>query len=422
MKKAILIIAAVGISYSGIAQEKYVVSALTALKGGNLEEAKQDIDKAAGAPESKDKPKTLFAKAQIYFAMQNDNKFAATHPYREAAQALLKLAEVKPDYEKTAADQLLLISAFMYYNDGVKTYNDKSNAKKYDETSDYMKNVIKIHDLNGGKRFEKLPNIKSFDTVNADAYLMMANASYYGSKYDEAIPLLVKVKNSPITRTPSVYECLIDAYNKQKNPTEAFAMIEEARKAFPDDVTLRNYELNYFITAGKQDELVKKLEEAAAKEPANADIQFNLATTYLGMANGKDNKKPANSAELYTKSETAFQNATRLSPDNSGYNYNFGALYYNQATEVNDQMNQLSTSAADQKKYDELKAKRDGLFAKSTPYFEKAYNALSPNESTVKGEDMKTYKSTLLALKEVYARQSKMDKSAEMKKKYEGIK
>ena len=53
MKKAILIIAAVGMSLPGIAQDKYVVSALTALKANNLEEAKTDIDKAMESPETK---------------------------------------------------------------------------------------------------------------------------------------------------------------------------------------------------------------------------------------------------------------------------------------------------------------------------------------------------------------------------------
>lgn len=423
MKKSILIIAALGISYLGVAQDKYVVSALTALKGGNLEEAKQDIDKAAASPETKDKPKTLLAKGQIYFQMQYDPKLAPSNPYREGTQALIKLAELKPDYEKTTVDQLLLNGGYRYYNDGVRIYNDKSTGNgKFEQATEFMKNVIKVHDLNNGKRFEQMGKIKEFDTIMSGAYLIMANSAYYTGKYDEAIPLLVKVKNNPITKSPSVYECLIDANNKQKNNAEAYNVIEEARKAFPNDVTLRNYELNYYIQSGKMEDLIKKLEEAAAKEPDNSDILFNIATTYLSMTNPKDGKKPANVAELYAKSEDAYQRAIKIAPDNGGYNYNFGALYFNQATDINDQMNALSTTPADAKKYDELKAKRDGLFAKSMPYFEKAYATFTANETSLKGEDLRTYKQTLLALKEVYARQSKMDKSAEMKKKYDAIK
>ena len=281
---------------------------------------------------------------------------------------------------------------------------------------------MKIHDLNGGKRFEKFPAIKQYDTVAAEANLTMANSAYYSSKYDEAIPLLITAKNNPITKTPTVYQCLVDAYNKQKNTKDAAAAITEGRAAFPADITLRNYELNYYITSGKQDELIKKLEDASAAEPNNSDLLFNIATTYLGMANPADGKKPANAAELTAKSEDAFQRALKLSPENGGYNYNYGALYFNEGKDVNDLMNAITgSSAADLKKYDELKAKRDGLFIKSAPYFEKAYSVFSANEANLKGEDMKTYKSTLLALSRVYATQSKLDKSTEMKKKYDSL-
>ena len=275
-----------------------------------------------------------------------------------------------------------------------------------------------------GKRFDKLPPaaLKQFDTVAADAALTMANSAYYAKKYDEAIPLLTNAKNNPITKSPSVYQCLTDAYKQVNDSKNKFATIEEGRAAFPDDVTLRNYELNYYIESGKQDELIKKLEDASAKEPNNSDLLFNIATTYLGMANPKDGKKPANAAELTAKSEDAFQRALKLAPENAGYNYNFGALYFNQATDINDQMNTITgSSAADLKKYDDLKAKRDALFIKSSPYFEKAYSVLAGNESSLKGEDMKTYKSTLLALSRVYATQSKLDKSTEMKKKYDSL-
>ncbi len=420
MRKIILVAAAIGFSYTGIAQEKYIVSANVALSKQSFDEAKENIDKAMLSPETKDKPKALFVKAQVYMGMQMIEKYKASNPYREGAQALLKLVDVKPDYEKTMVDQLLLFGGFFYYNDGVKAYNDK----KYSEAIEYMKNVVAIRGIGGGKRFDKFQPAeqKKFDTVAAEASQTIAMSLQNQGKFDEAVPMLIAVKNNPITRGPSIYQSLIYAYNSQKNTTEAYATIQEARKAYPDDETIRNYELNYFIQSGKQDDLVKKLEEAAAKDPNNADIQFNIATSYLSMATPKSGPKPANMAELLSKSETAFQKAIQLSPNNAFYNYNFGALYFNQATDVNDQMNAITgTSDADEKKYDALKAKRDDHFSKSTPYFEKAYSILSATEKDLSGNDRATYKNIILALKEVYARQNKMDKSAEMKKKYESL-
>lgn len=418
MKKVALVCLVVGMSHAGFSQDKYVTSANMAMKSNNFEEAKEDIDKAMANPETREKPKAIFAKSQVYMGLQSLDKYKANSPYREAAQTLLKLAEVKADYEKGTVDQMLMYAASMYYNDGVKAYNDK----QFNDANELMKNVVKIREVNGGKRFEGKPLL---DTLVANAELTLANVAYFtaaNGNYETAIPMLTKAKNNKITRSVSVYQCLIDALTRQKSSAEAFANIQEARKEYPNDATLRTYELNYYITSGKQEELMKKLEEAAAKEPNNGDILFNLATTYLSMSAGKDGKKPANAADLAAKSEATFKKAIEAAPDNAVFNYNFGALYYNQATELNDQMNAITgSSKKEQDAYDAFKLKRDEYFAKSMPYFEKSYALLQATERTLSNEDRNTYKSTITALNNVYLRTNKMDKAAEMKKKLESL-
>ena len=100
MKKTILILAAIGTCLSSFAQDIVVESALTSLKDHNLDEAKENIDRAIAYPGTKEKPKALYAKARIYMDIYLEKlpKYIASHPYREAAEALMKLAEVKPDY------------------------------------------------------------------------------------------------------------------------------------------------------------------------------------------------------------------------------------------------------------------------------------------------------------------------------------
>lgn len=413
MKKLLLILAATGFTLSGIAQDKYVVSALSALKENNLDEAKENIDKAMASPETKEKPKALFAKGQIYFSMQQVEKYSKSQPYKEATVALLKLAEVKADYEKETVDQLLLVSAYLYFNAGTEAYNNKLN----DEAVDDMRNVVKIHDLGAGKRFEKSPYAKKFDTVAAQAKQTIATSVFFSGKYDEAIPLLVAAKNNPITKSEMTYQLLIDAYKSTNKNEDMLKTIEEGRKEFPKDVNLRNSELNYYIHAGKQEELAKKLEEASAKEPNNADIMFNLATCYEDMCNPKDGKRPANYSELFTKSEATFQKTIAISPENPAYNFNFGDLYFNEAVNYNEQMNNVGTTAADQKKYDELKIKRDGLFEKCTPMFEKVMSIYSTKANLKSNDDKLIYNNAMEALKKIYLLLDKKDKYEEIKKK-----
>ncbi len=397
--------------------DKFIIAALTALKANNLDEAKTQIDKAFG-PDTKDKAKALFVKAEIYVSLYQQSKSAGL--YQEAAKALFKLVEMKPDYEKATVDQLLFFTGFCFFNDGVKAYNDH----KFSESIEIMKNVIRVHDINGGeKKFEKLTMAKQFDTVYANATLSMANSAYTLLKYEEAIPLLITAKNNPITKSTAVYECLVDAYNHQKNTRDVYSVIEEARAAYPEDLIIRNQELNYYLQAGKYDDLVRKLESAAVKEPNNSEILSNLAFAYLQMASGKDGKRPANAAELLAKSEDAFKNALKLSPESGSSNYNFGALYFNQGIDINEQMNTIAAAATpDQRKYDELKVKRDALFSKSVPYMEKAYTVFSGSEANLRGDDHVNYKGTLSALVKVYTDQNKPEKAAEMKKKYDAMK
>ena len=398
--------------------EKYVISANDALNDKHLEEAKQDIDRAMVRPEINEKPKTLYVKAQIYLSLQTLDKYKATNPYRDAAQALLKLVQVKPRYEKETVDISLLNCAFFYFNDGVRAFNNK----QYPEAIDYLTNAVKICGLEDGKRFRESPSAKQLDTVTANAVLTIANSYYLTGDYADAIPMLVEAKDNPIVRNAVVYQFLSNAYTKQNDSKNEFAVLQEGVAAYPRDVTLRNDELNYYIKSGRQDEILKKLEETAALDSTDADIQFNLATAYLSIARPKTGARPANEAEYITKSENAFLHALRRSPDNAGYNYNLAALYFNLGFDVNDQMNAVGgTSKEETKKYDDLKAKRNELLFKSQPYFEKACRIFSANEKKLSGEDMTSYKDALTALNKIYSIQNKMDMAEEMKKRLDSL-
>ena len=424
MKKAVLTVTALGFTLLSMAQDKFVTSALTALSQKSFDEAKTDIDKAMASPETREKPKALLAKAQIYFSMQQIEKYKTSNPYREGTQALLKLVEVKPEYEKEDVNPILFYGACMYYNDGTLAYNDK----KYTEATEFLKQTVKIQGLGGGKRFDKFQLVKNLDTVSANANLTIARIAYYENRYEDAIAMLTKVKNSPITKNADSYIILLDCYEKynvkngNKLLNDELAIIQEARTAYPNDVNLRNKEMNRFIDLGKINELSKKMEEAIEKEPNNADMHFNMALLYQGMANPKEGGKPANAAELYTKSEAEFDKALKLSPESGSYNYNFGALYFMQAYEMNEKMNAITgTTAPEMKKYEELKAKRDGFFNKSQPYLEKANSLFASKEKDLSENEKETYFGSLTALKQIYGAQNKTEQMKEVNTKLKAM-
>jgi Tfp pilus assembly protein PilF len=416
MKKIIGIVLTIIMCVAAHAQKQNIQSASNYYREKDYTKALEYIDKAVVDPSTDKDPKAWFLKGVILSAMQEDAKMGVNNPYVEAVKAYMKVVSLKADYEKDAVDVGLLNGLFHYYNDGIKAYNDN----KYDMSFSLMKEVVNISTLENNKRFQ---NRKGIDTIAADAKWIGAYSAWLNQKFDDALPILLEIKNNPICKKSTIYSCIIDIYKKQNKDKEFLATLDEAKKAYPNDDAIRTEELNYYIKTGQQDVLFKKLEESATKEPNNDVLSFDLATYYQNMAFPKKGKKPDNYSELVTKAETYFNNALRISPENSDYHYNYGALIYNEGIVFNDAMNAITgTSASDMKKYEDLKKQRDALFDKSLPHLEKVYNKLDPNVANLKPEEKGDYYSAMVALKQIYAIQSKLKESTEMKKKIDAFK
>jgi len=421
MKKAVLFTIALGVGITGWAQKKNVNTAQAALGREEYDKAKSAIDAAVSDETTKDDPKTWFVRGEVYTALENVPAHKAADPAQEAARSYIKAAELDPSFRKEDMDARLLKAAQVYFNQGIEEYQKKDYAKAYDAFSW----PLTIGKLGDGKRFASVP---TFDTIMAYAWLQRGFSAYMSGDYAKAQPDLMHAKDNPITRDANVYLALVEIAQKGNRQQEATDMITEGRKAFPDNTDLRNAELNMYLKSGNQDVLLKKLEEAVAKEPENPELLFNLGNGYNNLAfpkdaNGKDQPRPANYATLVAKAEEAYLKAISLDKQNKPeYSYNLGALYFNQASAIINEMNALGTSAADQKKYDELAVQRDAMFGKALPHLEKVFQSLDANAGKLNAEDGITYQSVIIALREIYAKQNKMDKVSEMKNKLEAYK
>jgi len=422
MKKLLIALAATAMAGTGFAQEKFISSALTAANEKNWEEAKTDIDRAQANPETKDKPKTLYAKSQIYYNTIVADRSKESVLLDELTKTELKLMEVKADYEKADMNTIMVPTAFMNYNAGAGYYNDHKNQ----ECINAMTNVIKIHDLGGGKRFEKVANGKKLDTTAAFAAQMIAKTYYFSQDYANAITAYNKMINNPITKSVENYNILLDAYDKyntnngNKMAAEQLAAIQQASAAYPNDANVKSSLLNYYIQNNKLSELEKALADAVAKDPNNAEAQLNLAMVYQGLASPKDGKKPANAAEYNAKAEAAFARAVELAPENMSAQFNCGVLYYNNGVEINEEMAKLGTSDADNKKYDELRVKRDAQFDKAMPRLEKVYATLSA-KAELNTDEKDMYRNDLSALKQMYGAKNNVAKMKEMNDKLSAL-
>jgi cytochrome c-type biogenesis protein CcmH/NrfG len=237
--------------------------------------------------------------------------------------------------------------------------------------------------------------------------------------------LLKEVAANPIVTNPDMYLFLLDAYEQQKDEANFLKTIVDAKAKYADNKAIANRELNYYIKAGKQDELVKKLEDVITKDPNNAELLFTLGITYENLSkNGKDKLgKPMVDPTLVAKAEASYLKAIQANGNQADYQYNLGALYYNNAVEVNKQMNAIAgSSAAEIKKYEALKKQRDEVFNKGLPYLAKAAEIVSAKDaSTQSADDKSTLQSAYQAQVQIYNALGNKAKADEFKKKISEI-
>jgi tetratricopeptide (TPR) repeat protein len=197
---------------------------------------------------------------------------------------------------------------------------------------------------------------------------------------------------------PGVYESLINLY-KDEDPALSDQYLKAAREKYPDDTALLYAEINSLLAKGELESLISKLEKAQQLDPNNVSIYITLGQIYDKLYQDKSATDAAAAEENFTKAMSYYQQALTKDPKSFDAIYSIGALWYNKAAAYSIELNALSDdyTPAGTKKYDAKKAQMDETFVKALPFFQQA-EELNPKDVN-----------TLIALKEIYARQDKLD-------------
>jgi len=166
-----------------------------------------------------------------------------------------------------------------------------------------------------------------------------------------------------------------------------------------DDEAVRNEHL--YVTAA-----------AIEKEPENTSIYITLGNVYDQLTQKeREAGNQAKANEYFDLAMDYYNQTIEKDPSNFDAVYSQGALYYNKAAGMTEQINQLANdfTPAGTKKYDALKAEMDNQFKEALPFFEKA-ESMNPKDLN-----------TLVALREIYARIDQLDKVGPLKARIEAI-
>lgn len=364
-------------STMAFAQNSNIRKAETAKEKGNLDEALQLIDEATKNDKTKDDPKTWYTKASIHEAMlispegevkdesQLDNTIRAYEKTKELSKGNGTYA--------VFADQRLEAIWGQFLNSGAEAYQNE----------DY---------INALENFEIAAKLKAEDTT---AYLYAGIAAQQAELWDKAVANYYKLMDLGY-KQKDIYNSAIyveRAINKDND--KALEVVRRARQAFPDDKDLMKEEINLLITTDQADEARKKLEDAIAAEPNNANLYYNLAFLY-------DQIKDSDKAIEY------YQKAVDLEPDYFEANFNIAVVYYNQAADLIKKANEMDLKTY-QKNGKAIEDEAREGFKKAMPYLEKA-SQIKPDDLTV-----------LETLQTVYSQLKMNEKVVEVSKKIQAL-
>jgi tetratricopeptide (TPR) repeat protein len=159
------------------------------------------------------------------------------------------------------------------------------------------------------------------------------------------------------SRLPEIVKNIALIHINQGNNDKAMAAVKDARKLSPKDIGLILTEADLYIKLGDQARFASLMQEAIEQDPNNAILYYNL-----GVVNANEGNRDA-AIDYYKKS-------IELDSSYEASYLNIASVILEGESAIVDEMNSLGTSNADNRKYDLLKAKREGLFLDAVPYLE----------------------------------------------------
>jgi hypothetical protein len=383
--------------------------------GAKLDEAKTLIDGVIGNDAVKGLASTWLLRGKIYnefFTRDNlkrvlEPNAKSTAPADAAYQAYQAYSKAQTlaakNFEKKDALKGMIATIGNLSSQGITSYEAGEFKTAYNNFS----GILAIHDLAkaGG---EKSP-LEKVEDYNNQLYIT-GLAATNAKMYPEAKPLLEKLVGMKYDKA-AVYQALYKIKSEENDP-KAYDVLAEARKMYPNEVSLLFDEINHFLKLNKMDELIDRLKTAIAKEPKNITLYTTLGSVYENLAGKEDVTKKPNRAEEYSKNAMDYYNqALAIDPSNFDANYSIGAFHYNRAAVLTKELNKLADdySKAGTAKYDVKKGEVAAAFDAALPFFKKA-ETKNPND-----------KNTLIALKEIFAKKSDFKTSNEFKARLETV-
>jgi tetratricopeptide (TPR) repeat protein len=317
--------------------------------------AKEFIDLSAVHEDTKDSPKTLYYKGEIYAhfmilgIQSNDTSMIQTageNTLDVSIEAFKKGYEVSDKYDSDIKDAVykkrVMLDGFaggLYKNEKYK-----EAAQVYATEARYLEVIGELDSTalyNSALCYERSGNFAEA----APSYAKLANANYRGT---------------------TCYVLASNAYRKNGQVSEAKAIIAEGRKKYPSDRDLLLELVNTNIDANDPKGAEAALAEAISADPTNKQLHYTIGTIYIEM---KQN----------AKAEISLNKALQIDPDYIDAQYQLGAHLVSWAGDIKTEANQLKFGDPN---YSTMVAQADAIYNKAIIPLEK-YITKNPKDKDV---------------------------------------
>ncbi len=283
MRKLVLSLILVGVATTvAFGQKKVVKSAERNLRKGNLEEALTDINNALQDAETGEQSNSFLVKGKIltkqYEADSSDTK-STVEIGRNAFDSFTEAMELenndstskvgKEIYKEVVPELPANLQGEGVYK--LKTLSVDKAIGRYEEDD-----LELAHDF-----FALAADIDPADTS------IVFNAGYTANtieNFDAAKKYLSWLIDNPDYNKLNAYYFLIQIASTEEDPEEAYRLVKEARKDYPTDKGLGEYEIQLLLQLEKMDEAMESIEKSLQEDPDNAPIRLRYG--YLKEQSG----------------------------------------------------------------------------------------------------------------------------------------
>src|SRR5690606_30477914 len=173
------------------------------------------------------------------------------------------------------------------------------------------------------------------------------------------------------SKKPEILKNMVLIYKSVNQNSKAQQLLSDARKESPNDLQLLMIEADFHMQNEDKDKFESIMQQAVSKDPNNPDLYYNLGVVSADAGN-------------LQKAEEYYKKAIQFNPKYVNAHINLGVLALKDEKKVVEDMNAITGfTAADNKKYDELKKQRDTILKNAIPHFERALAVEPDNQFAI---------------------------------------